>query len=69
VREDGWLCVRQARERLAAVVGTRESKSYGAKSDAFALVYIEDVFWTHSFKLNKNVPARYPSHFLGPESM
>lgn len=35
----GRLWVRQARERVLWVVGTRAIKSYPTKRDAFALIY------------------------------
>ena len=38
VRGEGWVCVRQAREKEPAVVGRRAMRSYGEKSDAFPVV-------------------------------
>ena len=38
VRGEGCVCVRQAREKDAAVVGRRAMRSYGEKSDAFPVV-------------------------------
>ena len=40
VNGDGWDWVRQARERLAEVVGTRARRSYGAMRPAFAFVWL-----------------------------
>lgn len=37
----GWVCVRQASEKEAAVVGTRARRSYGAKRAALPFVYGE----------------------------
>ena len=40
VKGEGWVCVRQAREKVAWVVGIRAMRSYVLKRVTLALIYV-----------------------------